>query len=141
MADDSNDLVFDRFLDDYFAECDEHLTGARRALLALESAVGQPGAERGPVDELFRYFHSLKGISAMVELRPAEVLAHHLENYLRVIRQREIELTVEGIDVLMDGTRLLETVINAHRFHRPQPAIDEVIVRVERLTAAPRAAQ
>src|SRR4029077_13464279 len=110
---DTNDPFFDGFLDDYFAECDEHLTGARRALLVLESAVGQPGAERGPVDELFRYFHSLKGISAMVELRPAEGLAHHLENYLRAIRQRDIDLTNEGIDVLIDGTRLLETVINA----------------------------
>src|SRR6185436_8761955 len=78
--------------------------------------------------------------SAMVELRPAEVLAHHLENYLRVIRQRDIELTNEGIDVLMDGTRLLETVINAHRFDRPQPPIDDVVVRVERLAAGPRTA-
>ena len=133
MADDPNDLVFDSFLDDYFAECEEHLTGARRALLALESAVGQPGAERGPIDELFRYFHSLKGISAMVELRPAELLAHNLEHYLRAIRQREIDLTAEGIDVLMDGTRLLESVINAHRFHRPSPPVDEVIARVERV--------
>jgi two-component system, chemotaxis family, sensor kinase CheA len=135
----TKDPFFDGFLDDYFAECEEHLTAARRSLLALESAVGQPGAERAPVEELFRYYHSLKGISAMVELRPAEVLAHHLENYLRVIRQREIDLTTEGVDVLIDGTRLLETVINAHRFGRPQPSIDDVVARVERLTTIPRA--
>ena len=139
---DPNDIGFGSFLDDYFAECEEHLTGARRALLALESAVGQPGTEREPIDELFRYFHSLKGISAMVELRPAELVAHHLENYLRAIRQREIAVTTEGIDVLMDGTRLLETIINAHRFQRPQPPIDEVIARVERIagSAGPAAA-
>jgi two-component system chemotaxis sensor kinase CheA len=137
----TKDPFFDGFLDDYFAECEEHLTGARRALLALESAVGQPGAERAPVDELFRYFHSLKGISAMVELRPAEVLAHHLESYLRAVRQREMDLTTEGVDVLIDGTRLIETVINAHRFGRPQPSIDDVVVRVERLTTESRAGQ
>ena len=31
----------DTFLDDYFAECDEHLITVRRTLLALESSVGR----------------------------------------------------------------------------------------------------
>ena len=39
------------------------------------------------LEELFRSFHSLKGISAMVELREAELLAHHMESCLRAIRQ------------------------------------------------------
>jgi two-component system chemotaxis sensor kinase CheA len=132
----ANDASFDGFLDDYFAECDEHLTNARRALLALESAGGQPAAERAAVNDLFRFFHSLKGISAMVELHQAEQLAHHLESYLRAIRQRETAVSAEGIDALLDGTRVLEAVITAHKFRRPQPAIDDVVARVERLAAA-----
>ena len=56
------------FLDDYFAECDEHLTVVRRILLAADSVTG---CELGPaaVEFLFRSFHSLKGLSGMVELR------------------------------------------------------------------------
>ena len=38
------------------------------------------------LDELFRHFHSVKGISGMVDVRPAEELAHRLEDYLRVLR-------------------------------------------------------
>ena len=69
---------FSDFLDDYLAECDEHLTGVRRLLLTLEGSVGRAEINRGVLDDLFRHFHSLKGISGMVELRHAEDLAHHL---------------------------------------------------------------
>jgi two-component system, chemotaxis family, sensor kinase CheA len=137
----ADDGFFAGFLDDYFAECDEHLTGARRSLLAFESSLGQPAAERAAIDELFRYFHSLKGISAMVELRPAEQLAHHLESYLRAIRQRELAVTANGIETMIDSTQRLETVINAHRFQRAQPPIEDVVNRIAQLlvTISPQA--
>jgi two-component system chemotaxis sensor kinase CheA len=129
----STDAFFDGFLDDYFAESDEHLTAAAEALLRLDKSIGQPSSERAAVDDLFRYFHTLKAISAMVELRPAEQLAHHLEHYLRAIREGEIALTTGGSDALIEGTRRLEHIINAHRAHEPLPAIDDVLARIEAL--------
>src|SRR4051794_22794129 len=96
----AGDAFFDGFLADYFAECEEHLTGARRVLLTLEESVGRATVDRPALDELFRVFHSLKGISAMVELRPAETLAHDLESYLRTLRERAAVLSPEGIDLL-----------------------------------------
>ena len=131
-----NESPFQAFLDDYFAECDEHLSGASRALLALEDASGTPDAERRTIDDLFRYFHSLKGISAMVDLRPAEGLAHVLEDYLRALRGREVPLTPAGIDALIEATQRLEQVIGAHRFHQPQPAIDDLLARLSALVPA-----
>jgi two-component system, chemotaxis family, sensor kinase CheA len=125
-----NKPFFEGFLDDYFAECDEHLSGAARAILALERSLGLPDAERESIDELFRFYHSLKGISAMVELRPAEELAHVLEDYLRALRAGEVAPSAAGIEVLIEGTQRLEQVIAAHRFNRPQPAIDRVLGRV-----------
>ena len=98
--------MFSDFLDDYFAECDEHLMGVRRTLLALETFIGQPEIDKAVLDDLFRHFHSLKGISGMVELRAAEDLAHRLEEYLRALRSGDATLTAEGIDVLFDGTQL-----------------------------------
>ena len=102
---------FDGFLDDYFAESEEHLTHARQTLLILEQAEGRDAAVRPALDELFRAFHSLKGISAMVELRPAEKLAHDLESYLRAVRERHVALTPDGLDALFQGTQRLEEVI------------------------------
>ena len=127
---------FSDFLDDYFAECDEHLTGVRRLLLALEGSVGRADINRTVLDELFRHFHSLKGISGMVELRPAEDLAHRLEDYLRVLRKGQAILSADGMDALFDGTQLLENVIGARRSGATFPAIGPVADRVARLVDA-----
>jgi chemotaxis protein histidine kinase CheA len=80
----------DTFLDDYFAECDEHLTAVRRTLLALESSIGRSRPDPTITEELFRAFHSLKGIAGMVEHREIEMLAHEMETYLRAVREGEV---------------------------------------------------
>ena len=67
---------FEQFLDDYYAECDEHLVSIRRALVALEDEVDTRTVDRTLLDNLFRSFHTLKGISGMVGLSAAEQLAH-----------------------------------------------------------------
>lgn len=116
------------FMDDYFAECDEHLATIRRLLLDLESSAAADRPVRPAVlEELFRSFHSIKGISGMVELREAEMLAHHMESYLRVLRQRESRLTDTGLDALVSGVDMLERTIAARRGNEPAPNADRVI--------------
>jgi two-component system, chemotaxis family, sensor kinase CheA len=127
---------FSDFLDDYFAECDEHLTGVRRLLLTLEVSVGRAEINRGVLDDLFRHFHSLKGISGMVELRHAEDLAHHLEDYLRALRQGDRILTAEGVDALFDGAQMLEQLIGSRKAGTPTAAIASVVSRITRLVGS-----
>jgi two-component system chemotaxis sensor kinase CheA len=127
----SNESFFAEFLDDYFAESEEHLTILRRDLLALERFVNKPPVERALLDELFRSFHSLKGISGMVGVREAEQLAHEMESYLRALRQDQAALTEEGIDGLIAGTKMLERVISAKREQNPPPDIAFVITQIE----------
>jgi two-component system, chemotaxis family, sensor kinase CheA len=136
MSEEDNGLVFTDFLDDYFAECDEHLMGVRRLLLALEVSVGRAEINRSVLDELFRHFHSLKGISGMVELRPAEDLAHQLEDYLRVLRQGDVVLSAEGVDALFEGAQMLEQVIGTRRGGTASPSIDPIVARVTRLVGS-----
>lgn len=128
---DSNSEFFAQFLDDYYAECDEHLTLVRRHLLVLEAQVGQAVVEQALLDELFRSFHTLKGISAMVGLGAAEQLAHHMESYLRALRQRETVLSAAGVEALIAGASMLEQVIAARRNEQPLPAIDAIVARLE----------
>ena len=125
-----DDVNLSDFLDDYFAECDEHLFGARRLLLALETSIGRADINRTVLDELFRHFHSLKGISGMVEVRAAEELAHRLEDYLRALRAGDVGLTREGLDALFDGMQTLEQVIAARRAGAPTPPIDAIGARI-----------
>jgi two-component system chemotaxis sensor kinase CheA len=130
-----DDTAFPDFLDDYFAECEEHLTGVRRLLLALETSVGRADINRPVLDELFRHFHSLKGISGMVELRQAEDLAHRLEEFLRALRQGDV-LTTAGMDALFDGTQLLEQVVAVRRSGGTFPRVQDVADRIARLVDA-----
>jgi two-component system chemotaxis sensor kinase CheA len=121
------DEPFSDFLNDYFAECDEHLMGVRRLLLTLEQSIGHGDVNTSVLDELFRHFHSLKGISGMVELRPAEELSHRTEDYLRALRRHDVRLSPEGVNVLFDATQLLEQVVNARRSGGASPAIDAAV--------------
>ena len=114
------------FMDDYFAECDEHLTDVRRILLATDPATGaslQPHA----LEELFRCFHSLKGLSGMVELRDAELLAHEMEEYLRLLRDGEVRFTAAGHEGLVKGTSALEQVIAARREGSAAPLVHDTL--------------
>jgi two-component system, chemotaxis family, sensor kinase CheA len=118
-ADHHSDPFAGAFMADYFAECDEHLTAIRRMLLDAERRdAGFPSAV---IEELFRSFHSLKGLSGMVELREAELLAHHLESFLRELRGRERHVPAEAIATLIEGVHTLEHVIAARRDDGPAP--------------------
>ena len=90
---DNRGEFFDQFLDDYYAECDEHLVSIRRSLVILEDEVNSRTVDRTLLDNLFRSFHTLKGISGMVGLGAAEQLAHHLESHLRELREGTVVLS------------------------------------------------
>src|SRR5215210_7750797 len=83
----SSGRFFDEFIDDYFAECDEHLETVRRTLLALDET-DSSAAEPARIHELSRALHTLKGLSGMVGLSAAEEVAHAMEDAVREIRDR-----------------------------------------------------
>jgi two-component system, chemotaxis family, sensor kinase CheA len=132
LIDVSNDLP------EYVAECDEHLTAARRTLLAVEADPGR--IDRRQLDGLFRAFHSVKGLSGMVGVREAEQLAHHLETYLGAVRAGRLALSATGLAALFDGVQALEAVIAARRDGLSTPATDALAARLAKLTPGPPAA-
>ena len=128
------DNFADGFLADYYAECDEHLTTIRRILLAAER---RPSSLTGhALEELFRSFHSIKGLSGMVEVREAELVAHHLESCLRNLRGRTASVTHETLSMLIEGTQTLEQVIAARGDERAAPSTSELVTRLEALAAS-----
>jgi two-component system chemotaxis sensor kinase CheA len=127
------------FLEDYFAECEEHLTIARRNLLALDQFVGQAAIDQSALDELLRSFHSLKGISGMVGVREAEHLAHQIESYLRALRDGQSSLTPEGIDTLIAAVKAFEQTVAERRQGTPAADLAPVLSRLSAIaeTSAP----
>ena len=132
---DNRGEFFDQFLDDYYAECDEHLVSIRRALVTMEDEVDAGTVDRSVLDNLFRSFHTLKGISGMVGLAAAEQLAHHLESYLRELREGTLTLSEPGFEALVSGVSLLEGVINARRKDQPIPSIEETVERLQAVSS------
>src|SRR5512142_2408741 len=114
------DFSVQDFIHDFFEESAEHLLSIRRNLLAIEKTY--PGAELDMqaaaeritlVDELFRSFHTLKGLSGMIGLSSAERISHALESVLRAIQHAEIDIQPQVIDRLLVGTQALEDAIQS----------------------------
>ena len=131
----------DSFLDDYFAEAEEHLAAIRRALLTLEQSVGQRRIDGGILEELFRSFHSLKGIAGMVDHRETEALAHELESYLRALREGDAILTATGMDLLIKGAGALEASIAARRANQSARDTHPIVTEIQSLIERDGAAQ
>src|SRR5688572_11793725 len=121
------------FLDDYFAEAEEHLAVIRRALLVLEQSIGHSRPDAANLEELFRSFHSLKGIAGMVDHRESEALAHELESYLRAIREGDAILTASGMDLLIKAAGGLEASIAARRANDPPRDTAPLVVEIQTL--------
>jgi two-component system chemotaxis sensor kinase CheA len=121
------ETTFDDLFGDFAAECDEHLVAAGKVLLKLESNPDQ--ITRAQLDELFRNFHTIKGLASMVGVEEIERLAHHLENYLGVVRNNEVPLTVPGVELLIDCTSRFEQLIAAKRNRQPLPSNDDLLSR------------
>ena len=69
----------------------------------------------------------------MVELREAELLAHHMESCLRAVRQRRVALTPANFEVLVDGARTLEARRRgASRRQSRCPSIDVLLEQLRR---------
>lgn len=126
-------------LDDFYAECDEHLATMREQLTSLERALAANAFDPAAVETLFRSLHSFKGNAAMVALRPAEQLAHAAEDYLRRLSRHEVTLTPAGFQALVNSVQQLGKIVATHRQKQPLPAIDSILDELAALEASPPA--
>jgi two-component system chemotaxis sensor kinase CheA len=125
---------FEQFIEDYYAECDEHLGTMRRALLEIEeSRYAAPDPAR--VNEIRRSLHTLKGLSAMVGLSSAEQIAHVLEDVLRTAGPSPTRVEPRVIETLFEGARLLEECVAARRSGVSAPSTSALIEQASSLTA------
>lgn len=123
---------FEQFIDDYFAECDEHLAILRRVLLTIDAAAIP---EAISLQDLQRALHTLKGLSGMVGLVGAEQTAHAMEDVVRALASAG-RANQELVEVLFTGERVLESMIDARRKGEPVPSADAYVEQVRNAIAA-----
>ena len=98
---------FDRYLDLYLAEAQEHLATLNQGLLELESGGG--GAA---LDAAFRAAHTVKGMAAMMGHDAVAAVAHRLEDRLEQVRAGRVEVSPALIDELLAGADELARAID-----------------------------
>jgi len=96
------------FLPAYLVEVEELLGTAHAHLLAMESAARLQTSNPRSARELFRALHTIKGLSAMVDVEPIVELAHAMETLLRQVNQAGGRLSEASIEPLMEGLRAIE---------------------------------
>ena len=70
----------------YLQETGEHLSGVEQGLLALEK---NPDDTK-TIDDLFRHYHSIKGMSASMGYEPIQQLSHRQEDLLDKVRLKQL---------------------------------------------------
>ncbi len=141
MADNTssnNKSFFPEFLDDYFAEVDEHLVAIRKNLLILETFVDKGNADKALLNGILRSYHTIKGLSGMVGQGEAEKIARYLETYMRALHDEKVRVSEEGMDQLARGTNILEQVIASKRSGKSAPPVGEFINAFKTATSPER---
>jgi len=104
------DIQDREILNEFVAESREHLADIESELLEMEQA-GEK-ADDALINKVFRAIHTVKGASGFFGLKKISSLSHIMENLLMKIRDKEMAISSEGIDALLNGADLLKTMID-----------------------------
>ncbi|WP_242357070.1 Hpt domain-containing protein, partial [Anaeromyxobacter sp. SG64] len=103
-------LDLQKYLGLFASEAGEHLAAFGRELVRLERA--PPSAARNEiVDALFRHAHSVKGMSASMQLDGIASLAHRLEDLVALFRAAPARLDAAAVDLLLAAGDALQGMV------------------------------
>jgi chemotaxis protein histidine kinase CheA len=104
----------------YAVETEEHIEGIEALLVRADG--GELSAEE--ISSLFRAFHSLKGLSRVMELGALEAVAHRAEDLLGLVREGVTGLDKGNVDLLLrslDAIKGLRDIAVAERSDGQKP--------------------
>lgn len=126
---------------DFIAEGEEGLTRVDEILLGAEKAQIQDEQ----VNELFRVFHTLKGVAAFLDVNDVARLAHATESLLDGARTHRIALTGPMLEAIFEASttmrQLLRLVRDSVERDRRVPPFAPMLVVLSRVTRAAQEAK
>ncbi len=112
------DLSEREHLQGFIDESREHMDAIEAALLTVEA---EPhNTDR--VNDLFRPFHTIKGIAGFLNLRDVNRLTHEVETILDMGRRGEMTITAATIDLIFAAIDALKTQISAIAQYLTEPS-------------------
>jgi two-component system chemotaxis sensor kinase CheA len=98
-----------QYRDLFIAETKEHLGGMNECLAGLE----KDPADKDKIDSLFRFAHSVKGMSASMGYDDMAKLAHAMEDLMDGVRRGDYAFDAAIADLLLEGIdRLSDMVVD-----------------------------
>jgi two-component system chemotaxis sensor kinase CheA len=100
-------------LKEFLSEAQELVEALSRNLLDIDAAlkVGEPDPDM--INEVFRGWHTLKGLAATFGAEPLAKLAHEEENLLDEIRLGRVDLAADVLDSLLESVEAAIRALNA----------------------------
>jgi len=97
-----------QYLEIFIEESKEHLQGLNQSLLQLEK-----NPQDVPIlNEIFRVAHTLKGMAGTMGFNKMAKLTHDMENVLHALRNNEIKVNTNLVDLLFRCLDALENYVN-----------------------------
>ena len=103
IAEDDVPLILD-FINESF----EHIESAEAGLLELED---KPN-DKDIVNQIFRGFHTIKGMAGFLNLTDIGSLAHSAENLLGLVREDKMVLSNDITDIVFESIDMMKKMIN-----------------------------
>jgi two-component system, chemotaxis family, sensor kinase CheA len=117
------------FLSPYLAEVDEQLQLANTKILEIDGAARKGELHPRAVRDLFRALHTIKGLSAMVEVEPAVTISHRVETILRAADRRGGRLAPDALELLLQSVREIDQHVRELSEGRPASPASEALLK------------
>ncbi|MEW5771882.1 MAG: Hpt domain-containing protein, partial [Thermodesulfobacteriota bacterium] len=101
-------VVAKEHLDDFLEEAKEIVESLSASLVEMEKDSGREGL----VNDIFRYFHNLKGNSGIVGYAELNSLTHEAETLLNRVRKGEVAPTQGLVDVLLAAVDTIASLLD-----------------------------
>jgi len=95
----------------FFEECSEHLAEMERLLLEIDPSCPDQEA----LHALFRAAHSIKGSGGIFDFFDMTTITHELESVLDLIRNQQLALTPEMVNLFLQSTDVISMQLAGHR--------------------------
>lgn len=98
-----------QYLQIFIEEAKEHVQSLNECLLQIE----KDPEDKDVLNEIFRVAHTIKGMAGTMGYTKMTKLTHDMENVLHAIRNDEIKVTSDLVDVLFKCLDALENYVNS----------------------------
>ena len=109
-------------LDEFLVEASEILEGLDQDLVDLEN---NP-EDKELLNKIFRGMHTLKGGAGFLNLTPIVEIAHRIEDIFNKLRNDELKLTPEIMDVILEGIDQLKASLEMLKESSELPDLSEL---------------